>query len=239
MAQLRLDKIICDSGLYTRSEAKKLIKRGAVTVNERPVCACDEKFDPESERFAVEGRELCCRTHRYIMLYKPAGVLSATEDSRQETVLELLPPEYRKLGLFPVGRLDKDSTGLLLLTNDGTLGHALTSPGRGVEKLYEITVDGGLEESDAAAVKNGITLADGSACLPGRLEIDPEDASHGFVTITEGKYHQVKRMLASLGKPVRSLKRISEGGLCLDPNMEEGAYRELTDGEIRQIIDKL
>ena len=228
MSLLRLDKIICDSGLYSRSEARKLIKAGAVTVNGRPETSCEEKYDPQRDSFTAEGRALCCQRLRYLMMNKPAGVLSATEDGRQETVMDLLPPEYGRLGLFPVGRLDKDSTGLIILTNDGELGHRLTAPGSGVEKKYEITVEGRLSDSDAEAVKKGIVLSDGAVCRSGRLETDPLDASHGFVTITEGKYHQVKRMLASLGKPVSSLKRISEGGLSLDETLGAGEFRELS-----------
>lgn len=239
MARQRLDRIICGSGKFTRSEAKKLIRAGVVAVNGVIVTVADAAFDAEADAFSVEGAPICVSALRYLMMNKPAGVLSATEDKNQTTVMDLLPEEYSRLGLFPAGRLDKDSTGLLILTNDGKLGHELTSPRHTVPKRYEVRVEGNLTREDSAAFEAGITLADGTECLAGKLEIDAGDPAHGFATITEGRYHQVKRMLASLGKPVRSLKRVSEGALELDDNLAEGAYRELSPKEIRLIFGEM
>ena len=164
------------------------------------------------------------------MLHKPAGVLSATEDSRQKTVLELLPPELRRRGLSPVGRLDKDTEGLLLLTDDGELAHRLLSPKYHVDKRYYAEVDGLLGPADADAFAKGMTLDDGLVCLPAGLELCGSGAC--IVTLQEGKFHQVKRMLAFRGAPVRYLKRLAMGPLTLDPSLETGAFRELTAAEV-------
>ena len=172
------------------------------------------------------------------MLNKPEGVVTATEDKAQKTVLDLLPAELKRLKLFPVGRLDKDTTGLLILTNDGEFCHAVTSPKRHIKKLYEFTADGLLEPADIEAFKNGIVLKDGTQCLPATLEIDEKNHSHGFVTVFEGKYHQVKRMLASRGKPVISLKRIAAGNLALDASLQPGEVKELTESDLKLIVNK-
>lgn len=238
MSLLRLDKIICDSGKATRSEARRLITSGRVFVDGRAVSSPDSKFDPDTSEIMVSGSIICGKRTRCIMLHKPAGVLSATEDSRQETVLSLLPQELRRLGLFPVGRLDKDTTGLIILTNDGDFCHAVTSPRHKIEKRYEFTAEGKLTQADAEAFAEGLLLRYETKCLPAKLEIDPGDPSHGFVTVFEGKYHQVKRMLASRGAYVLTLKRLSIGGLELDPALEPGAFREMTETEREQIFNK-
>jgi len=167
------------------------------------------------------------------MMNKPAGVLSATEDGKGETVLDLLPPEYRKLGLFPVGRLDKDTEGLLLLTDDGTLAHALLSPRHHVDKVYYVRVRGRLTEEDCRAFRSGMELGDGLRCLPAELEIlSAGETSEAHVTLREGKFHQVKRMLACLEKPVIYLSRVRMGNLPLDPSLAKGSYRLLTADEM-------
>ena len=166
----------------------------------------------------------------YLMLHKPGGVVSATEDSREKTVLSLLPEQYRRLGLFPVGRLDKDTEGLLLLTNDGPLAHRLLAPKSHVDKVYYAQVDGVLDAGDCKAFRQGITLADGYTCLPARLEVI-EDGRAAQITVQEGKYHQVKRMMAARGKPVTYLKRVRFGPLTLDPELEKGCWRALTEEE--------
>ena len=171
----------------------------------------------------------------YVMLHKPAGVLSATEDTRQQTVLDLLPPELRRRSLSPVGRLDKDTEGLLLLTNDGALAHRLLAPRSHVDKVYYARVEGALEPADAAAFAAGMTLGDGLECLPAGLEIlSPWEC---LVTLREGKFHQVKRMLAARGKPVTYLKRLSMGPLRLDPELAPGAFRMLTAEEKKALAD--
>ena len=232
MAELRLDKIIADSGAATRSEARALIKKRAVTVDGAAVLSPEAKFDPEAHTIVCAGQKLNTKRARSFMLHKPEGVVSATEDREQKTVIDLLPQELQALGLFPVGRLDKATTGLLILTNDGELAHKVTSPRHQVLKCYELTVDGKLGSEDAEALADGIELRDGTRCLPAKLEIDPENAAHAWIYINEGKYHQVKRMLSAVGKPVLKLKRCSEGGLKLDECLRAGEYRELSDEEI-------
>jgi len=238
MGVLRLDKIISDSGSATRSEARRLITSGRVWVDGKVEKSFDFKIDSESSEIRLDGKVISGGSLRYFMLYKPEGVVTATEDKNQKTVLDLLPPELKRLELFPVGRLDKDTTGLLLLTNDGEFCHAVTSPKRHIKKLYEFTVEGVLESDDMEEFKKGILLKDGTKCLPAELEIDENDHSHGFVTIYEGQYHQVKRMLASRGKPVRTLKRVVVGDLSLGDELEPGEFRELTKSDLNLIINK-
>lgn len=221
----RLDKLIAASGKASRSEAKIWIRSGRVTVNGVPALSPEQKCDAAADVVAVDGTPLDCALCRYIMMHKPAGVLSATEDAEQRTVLDLLPEELRRQGLFPVGRLDKDVTGLLILTNDGALAHALTAPKKHVPKTYRATVDGVLDETDAAAFAGGLVLADGTRCRPAELELIGPDTAR--VTVYEGKYHQVKRMFAARGKPVTALHRERMGGLELDTSLPPGGWREL------------
>ena len=168
------------------------------------------------------------------MMDKPAGVLSVTEDRKQKTVLDLLPPELKRLNLFPVGRLDKDTSGLLLLTNDGDFAHRVISPKSGVEKRYRAEVEGVPDEKDVKAFAEGLTLGDGTKCLPARLEITGTNTC--YVTVMEGKYHQVKRMLASRGKPVLSLRRLSVGALELDEALGHGGFRELEKNDLCKVL---
>ena len=226
----RLDKILANTGRWSRKEARALIRAGRVTVDGTTASAPEEKADPAA-RFAVDGEPISGEKLVYLMLHKPAGLVSATEDPRQPTVLTLLPEHLRRVGLFPAGRLDKDTEGLLLLTNDGPLAHRLLAPRRHVDKTYFVRVDGVLDASDAAAFAGGMTLADGLVCLPAGLEI-LEEPGTGLVTLQEGKYHQIKRMLAARGKPVVYLKRLTMGPLSLDPALEKGAWRPLTAEEL-------
>ncbi|NCC67068.1 MAG: rRNA pseudouridine synthase [Clostridia bacterium] len=225
----RLDKILSDCG-SSRSEAKVYIKTGRVTVNGQTVTRPETKADPQADEIKLDGRSIGEKLV-YIMINKPSGVLSATEDEKQKTVVELLPEEYKKRGVFPVGRLDKDTTGLLILTNDGEFAHAVTSPAKHVFKTYEALVDGDLDEKDVEAFRQGIHLRDGTKCLPAELLVDITNTKRAQATIMEGKYHQVKRMFASRGKPVVALKRLSIGGLRLDSGLDEGAFRLLTPEE--------
>lgn len=230
MALERLDKLLASTGHWSRREVKDLVRQGRVLADGRPAARPEDKFDPERVRLSVDGREVDCAPFVYLMLHKPAGLLSATEDRNQKTVLDLLPEHLRRRGLFPVGRLDKDTEGLLLLTNDGPLAHALLAPGRHVDKVYYVEVDGRLDQQDRRAFQAGVTLADGTVCQPADLTVlDPP--SQGLVTLREGKYHQVKRMLAARGKPVTYLKRLSMGPLTLDPALPAGAWRPLTPEE--------
>ena len=225
----RLDKIISATGKKSRREVREMVRQGRVLVDGKPAPAAAMKVDPQAAVILLDGEPLGYEKFTYVMLHKPAGVLTATEDRRQETVLDLLPPELRRRALSPVGRLDKDTEGLLLLTNDGQLAHRLLSPKSHVDKVYYARVDGALEPGDIAAFAAGMTLGDGLECLPAGLEIlSPTEA---LVTLREGKFHQVKRMLAARGKPVLYLKRLSMGRLRLDPALAPGAWRMLTEEE--------
>ena len=225
----RLDKIISATGKKSRREVREMVRQGRVLVDGKPAPAADRKVDPQTAVILLDGEPLGYEKFTYVMLHKPAGVLTATEDRRQETVLDLLPPELRRRALSPVGRLDKDTEGLLLLTNDGQLAHRLLSPKSHVDKVYYARVDGALEPGDIAAFAAGMTLGDGLECLPAGLEIlSPTEA---LVTLREGKFHQIKRMLAARGKPVLYLKRLSMGRLRLDPALAPGAWRMLTEEE--------
>ena len=236
MAKERLDKLIASTGRWSRREVKTLVREGRVLVDGRIAGSAEEKYDAESCRIAVNGEELLLRRHTYVMLHKPAGVLSATEDGRGRTVLDLLTPELRKIGVFPVGRLDKDTEGLLLLTDDGELAHALLSPKKHDDKVYYARVSGRLTPEDCAAFEAGMTLGDGLECLPAGLEIlAAGETSECLVTLREGKFHQVKRMLAARGKPVTYLKRLSMGSLRLDDTLAPGEFRLLTAAEEAQL----
>ena len=226
----RLDKRLASTGRWSRKEVKELIRQGRVLENGLPAGRPEDKVEP-SDRLLVDGKEVDCADFVYVMLHKPAGLLSATEDKRQKTVVDLLPAELRRRGLFPVGRLDKDTTGLLLLTDDGALAHALLSPKRHVDKVYLARVEGQVDREDVAALARGMVLGDGLACLPAGLE-PLGDGSECLVTLREGKYHQVKRMLAARGKPVRYLKRLSMGPIRLDPALGPGEWRPLTQEEV-------
>lgn len=225
----RLDKRLADTGLWSRKEAKELIRGGRVTVKGAVCRDPGEKAAPD-DPILVDGQPVADAGPVYLMLHKPAGVVSATEDPREETVLSLLPEQYRRLGLFPAGRLDKDTEGLLLLTNDGPLAHRLLSPRHHVDKVYYVEVDGELDGEDERAIREGLTLADGYTCLPAELE-RKERKNAALITLCEGKYHQIKRMMAARGKPVTYLKRVRFGPLELDPSLEKGCWRVLTEEE--------
>ncbi|MBQ9648268.1 MAG: 16S rRNA pseudouridine(516) synthase [Oscillospiraceae bacterium] len=229
----RLDKLLASTGRWSRGEVKRLVREGRVLADGRVAASAEEKYDEETVALAVDGEAVRLSEYVYVMLHKPAGVLSATEDGRGRTVLDLLPGEYKKRGLFPVGRLDKDTEGLLLLTDDGALAHELLSPRKHVDKLYLARVDGVLDGSDAEAFAAGMTLGDGLRCLPAGLEIIAPDEA--LVTLREGKFHQIKRMFAARGKPVVSLKRLATGPLTLDERLAPGEWRELTAAEIAML----
>lgn len=225
---MRLDKLLSALGAATRSECRELIRAGRVKID-GALAKSGADAVPEGAEITLDGRALDRRLARHVMLHKPAGVLTAREDPRQRTVMDLLPPVYTALGCMPVGRLDKDTTGLLLLTTDGELAHRLISPQRHVDKVYEARVDGDLTEADAAAFAAGIAFRDFTA-LPAKLEIlSPRT---GRVTVQEGKFHQVKRMFAARGKEVLALRRLRFGPLEMEEDLPPGAYRELTEEEV-------
>ncbi len=229
----RLDKVIAATGKKSRREVKELVRQGRILVDGVPAPAADMKVDPERAEILLDGASIGYEKFTYLMLHKPAGVLSAVEDRHQKTVLDLLPEELQRRGLSPVGRLDKDTEGLLLLTNDGDLAHRLLSPKHHVDKVYYARVEGRLEPSDCAAFASGMTLGDGMECMPAGLEILSD--SEALVTLQEGKFHQVKRMLAHRGKPVTYLKRLSMGALQLDEALLPGEFRPLRKEEVESL----
>lgn len=230
----RLDKFLSSQGLGTRKEVGKLVRSGGVTVDGKPEKDPGAKVEPEQMTIEVNGRPVCYREHLYIMMNKPAGVLSATEDRHAQTVLDLLPEDLRRRGLFPAGRLDKDTTGLLLITDDGELAHNMLSPKKHVYKLYFAKLDAPVNREDEEAFSAGIRWQ-GETYAPGRLWAG-EDPFYGFVEIREGRFHQVKRMFEARGKTVLELKRLKIGGLQLDETLGEGECRLLTPQEVQSIF---
>ena len=225
----RLDKFLCDSGVGTRSQVKVILKAGRVTVDGRPEKDNGKKVDPQKQVIALDGEALTGKRRWVVMLNKPAGYVTATEDPVEKTVMELLPAEMRHLQLKPVGRLDKATEGLLLFTNDGDLLHRLISPKKEVPKVYYARHEGEAGQEDVEAFAAGLTLRDGTRCLPAVLEsLGPGES---LVTVCEGKYHQVRRMMASRNMTVLYLERRKEGSLTLG-DLPRGQVRELTDAEI-------
>ncbi|MBH5318182.1 rRNA pseudouridine synthase [Paenibacillus sp. GSMTC-2017] len=239
--KMRIDKLLSNMGLGTRSEIKRAVKQGKVTLNGTVVKDSGLIIDPIAQEVAYEGERVIYRNVIYLMLNKPQGVISATEDNKDRTVIDLLKQEDTLLNPFPVGRLDKDTVGLLLLTNDGQLAHELLSPRKHVDKTYEALVWGDVGEVEQTAFTAGVELDDGYVTMPAELMIvNKEEQPIGIcstirLTIREGKFHQVKRMFDAVGKKVLTLKRISMGPLQLDESLEEGSYRELTAVEVEQL----
>lgn len=224
-------------GYGSRKEVRQLLKKGMIRVNGDIVKDPAQHVDPDQDVVSLLGEEVVYKEFIYVMMNKPPGVLSATEDHRDRTVVDLLGREERHFEPFPVGRLDKDTEGLLLLTNDGQLAHSLLSPKKEVPKTYYAKVDGLVNEDDAEAFLHGVTLDDGYETKPGLLKIiHSAEISEIELTITEGKFHQVKRMFESVGKKVVYLKRLTMGPLKLDENLKLGEFRELSDEELQQLI---
>ena len=231
----RLDKIIASQGKYSRSEVKRLVKAGLVRVNGNIVKSSDIKCDVSADEITVDGVSLNYKKHIYIMLNKPKGVISATEDASQKTVIDLVPSELKRAGLFPAGRLDGDTTGFVLITDDGDFAHRILSPKNHIMKTYHATLKKTLTDEDIVAFKKGLTLGDGTKCLEAYVRMLPDRENVAEVIICEGKYHQVKRMFASLGNRVLELKRVKMGELDLDESLAEGECRELTDSELERV----
>lgn len=233
---MRLDKFISSTTTLSRAEAKKIIKKGIV-INDILIKSPDYKVDEINDQVILEGKRLVYQKYVYIMMNKPKDTVSATEDAIEKTVVDILRKEDRIYKVFPVGRLDKDTEGLMLLTNDGELAHRLISPKKDVVKKYYVEVSGELKEEYLSIVEDGVILEDGYKCKPARLEIleSSEDKSSANIYITEGKFHQVKRMMKSLDTTVTYLKRISIGELILDENLKLGEYRYLTDTELKKL----
>lgn len=234
----RLDKIIASQGQHSRSDVKKLVKQGRITLNSSCIKSADIKIDPDSAIIAIDGKVLNYKKHIYIMLNKPKGVISATEDPTQPTVIDLVPKEMHREGLFPAGRLDGDTTGFVLITDDGDFAHRILSPKNHIIKTYIATLQREVTADDIAAFRNGIELKDGTMCLEAEITPIPGSVPKAQVKICEGKYHQVKRMFAALGNKVLELKRIKMGELALDENLPEGQCREITVEELVLIETK-
>lgn len=234
---MRLDKYLAEMGVGTRQEVKKQIRQGKAAVNGTVVKAADTKIDETSDEVTICGRNISYVSYEYYMLNKPAGVVSATEDRRDTTVIDLIKEKKRK-DLFPVGRLDKDTEGLLLITNDGDLAHRLLAPKKHVDKVYYAKIDGMVTEEDVKRFAEGIDIGaeEEEMTRPAKLDIMKiAEESEIRLTIHEGKFHQVKRMFLAVGKEVTYLKRERMGTLCLDENLKPGEYRLLTEEEIENV----
>lgn len=232
---MRLDKFICDNSGYSRSQIKKIIQKGGVTVNSVPVRVCDMKIDPEKDAVCVLGGNISYRKFVYLMLNKPEGYVSATEDRREKTVLDLIGGEFSHRALFPAGRLDKDTVGFVLLTDDGDFAHRILSPKNHVPKTYIAQTDKPCDEEVVRIFEEGAKLSDGTVCLKADLQFLNEEKTLCEVVICEGMYHQIKRMFASCGRTVVSLERVKMGALGLDRSLARGEYRELTPDELELI----
>lgn len=238
--EMRLDKFLSHTGFGSRKEVKELVKKKRVSVNDVLVKDGKCNINQGADRVKVDGKDVFYQEFVYYMMNKPKGVLSATEDNHQRTVIDLITPEDNIWSVFPVGRLDKDTTGLLLLTNDGDLAHQLLSPKKKVTKLYEAKVAGLMTEEDIQTFSEGIILKSGEACLPATLKIisrdEVKEQSMIHLEIMEGKFHQVKRMVEAVGKKVVELERLRMGSLCLDQSLERGNYRPLTKLELDELM---
>ncbi|MBU9721061.1 MULTISPECIES: pseudouridine synthase [Bacillaceae] len=235
---MRVDKLLANMGYGSRKEVKKLLKSGALNVNKEVVKDGKVHVNTEDDEIEIFGELIEYRDYIYIMMNKPKGVISATEDNNERTVVDLLEPEDALFEPFPVGRLDKDTTGLMLLTNDGKLTHQLTSPKKKVDKRYRVHIDAPLTVADEEALKEGVELDDGYVTKPAKLSYPNEESKTVILlTITEGKFHQVKRMFKARGRKVVALKRERIGSLLLDPSLEPGTYRELTDEELHLLYE--
>jgi 16S rRNA pseudouridine516 synthase len=228
---MRLDKFLGITGCCTRTEAKRIIRSGGVWINGAPARSADAKLDPEADTVIFRGERVVYRKYTYIMLNKPEGVVSATEDGRDPTVLDLLPPELPKSNLFPCGRLDKYTLGLMLITDNGPLGHRLLAPKSHVSKEYYFRSRDPISEEDAARFEKGLTLEDGYETKPARIDLRG-NGDEGIITLVEGKYHQIKRMLEALDNKIVYLERITFGPLTLDPSLGRGEWRFLSEEEI-------
>ena len=234
----RIDKILASQGTTSRKEARALLRAGRVEVDGAVLRAPEEKVDPDVQEIRIDGERLRYRKHIYLMMNKPAGVVCASRDPKARTVVDLVPEQWRRKGLFPAGRLDKDTQGLLIITDDGDFAHRMLSPKKGVFKLYEARLDGAVDEEQRQAFAQGVVFADGTRCLPAELIIPAgQTGETALVRIQEGKYHQVKRMFLAVGRTVLSLRRLAIGRLRLDDSLKLGECRELGERERLFVFD--
>lgn len=231
---IRLDKFLCDMGAGTRSEVKALIKKGRVTVDGSAAQKADQRIDEKTAAVCLDGQPLIWAGTVYYILHKPAGVVTATRDAREKTVMDLLEGAPGR-DLFPVGRLDKDTEGLLLITNDGNLSHRLLSPAKHVEKTYYVRTKAPVTPEMCRILEQGTDIGDDRPTLPAKAQKLPDEEHALYLTITEGRFHQVKRMLAAVGNEVIYLKRISMGPLVLEPSLQKGQWRTLTEEEKKDL----
>ena len=236
MPLMRLDRLISECTALSRSQLRQIIKNGSVSVDGIVITSPEHKVCSDTARVELDGKTVSYEKFCYYMLNKPVGILSATDDKKQKTVIDLFPAELKKKNLFPVGRLDKDTTGLLIITNDGDFAHRVISPRSEIVKTYHAVTETPVNDADIEAFRQGIVLADGTKCLPAGLEKLPDGSC--LVRVMEGKYHQVKRMLASRGKPVTALMRLSIGGLELDKGLLPGQFRQLSEKELCSVNKK-
>lgn len=238
MAKIRLDKYLADAGFGSRKDVKGLLKTGQVMVNGTVTQRSDDKVDPNDDIVSVQGKEIQYESFSYYMLHKPQGVVSATKDTREKTVLHLITGQKRR-DLFPVGRLDKDTEGLLLITNDGKLANDLLAPGKHVKKTYYAKIKGAVTQKEVNAFAEGVDIGDEMLTAPAEMIVRKTGAESEIeITITEGRYHQIKRMFEAVGMQVLYLKRLQMGTLCLDETLACGAYRKLTDEEVRALKNR-
>lgn len=237
----RLDKILSNLGYGTRKQVKDIVKNGRIKVDGVVLKSSSAKLDTNKSKIELDDETISYKKNIYIVMNKPAGVVSATYDNYDETVIDILDEQYKAFKPFPVGRLDKDTVGLIIITNDGKINHRLISPKWHVDKIYYAEIDKIVDERDTEAFKSGIVIDDGYKCMPAKLDIIKSDKDGSIVNITvrEGKFHQVKRMFKALGKSVLYLKRIKMGPIELDDSLSEGSYRELTDIELTMVKKKL
>lgn len=234
---MRLDRFLCELNIGSRSQMKELIRSGQISVNGSIAVRPERKIDENKDEICLSGKRLSYQKYFYYLLNKPSGVISATKDRLSETVLELLTPEDRRQDLFPVGRLDKDTEGLLLLTNDGALAHRLLSPTRHVDKTYHVTIAHSLSAQDIQHLETGVDIGEKQPTLPATVQLLPTGTEF-LLTIHEGKFHQVKRMLQAVGNQVTALRRTAFGGLVLDEGLKSGAYRALTEEEVKLLYEQ-
>ncbi len=240
MAVIRVDKMLSNCGVGSRKDIKKLVKFGKVTVDGKVVVKSDVKIDTDKNLICVDGENIIYKKYIYLVMNKPSGVISATEDKSEKTVIDILPEKYKKFHVFPVGRLDKNTVGLLILTNDGEFAHNTLSPKKHIWKRYFSTVSGIVSEKDIEIFIKGVELENNEVCKSAKLDIFAvrENETDVFVDIAEGKFHQIKKMFAAVGKKVLYLKRVGFGGLTLDESIAEGETRELSEEEFEKIFEK-
>ena len=235
---MRLDKFFASQSLATRKEVKELVKKGLIKINGIPAQSSDMAITPDRDVILLNGKPISYKEHIYIMLNKPQGVVSATEDNLHTTVLDLVPPELYRKGLFPAGRLDKDTVGFVLITDDGDFAHRILSPKKHVPKTYEAIISDTVTPEDITAFREGLHLKDGTICLRAELKIlQPDEHPLVEIVIQEGKYHQIKRMFEARGKQVLFLKRTKIGNLSLDDKLAPGECKEILHKELNQILE--